>query len=142
MKYIKTYENIISRLFPRHKLANSLVKFLNKIEPSLKCYIKVTEHGINIASKKCDKKSGYLITIEEKKYKRHEFGSDEPCLDIILHHIHDGLEIIFEFLRDLFHTDHAIANIDPTYVDSYIEKLTEENYKNFILKIDTKKYNI
>lgn len=140
MKYIRTYENIISKLFPRYKLANALVKFLNEIDPSLNCFIEPSLYdGINIVSNKLksDVFAGYLITISKKKYSSQEFGSDETIAEITIHSIHKSFKDISEFLEELFDLD-----IDLKYIDSYIEKLTEENYKDYLIKKDVNKYNI
>ncbi len=125
----------------RHKLANKLVEFFNSVSPELKCFYETWNGGIYVNSRKrttLDKTPSLLI-IEQKT---NSFGGTLEYIPITLFHNLSEHNNVTEFLLDVFDYSQMSFEIKYDDVDSYIEKLTKENFNNFLLEKETNKYNL
>ena len=116
------------------KLAESLVNFINSIDYNLKCYYE---------------KNGRFISINN--YNHYRLFTIDPLqfikINVYLHHanLNDHKNIV-DFIYEIFDADinlnYIYFDIIETNIPNYIEKLTKENYDNFLIKKSSDNFNI
>ncbi len=107
----------------------------------MKCFYETWNGGIYVNSRKrttLDKTPSLLI-IEQKT---NSFGGTLEYIPITLFHNLSEHNNVTEFLLDVFDYSQMSFEIKYDDVDSYIEKLTKENFNNFLLEKETNKYNL
>jgi len=130
---------------PSIKLAESFVNLFNDIDKNLKCYYEKNGNFIAIYNNSNDRR---MLAIEKYKIKT----MDLQIYKINLYHYNfdhfnfKELKNIVDFIYDVFDIDiylhYIYFDIKETDIPNIIEKLTKENYDNFLIKKTSDKFNI
>ena len=152
MKYINNYEkndwkfwNLKTISVPSdRKIANAIVDFLNNIEPELKCYTIMYKDKLWIVSN--DNKLSYInynynyvVVVMFYKPELIKFFQKFLTSDVeIRHNCH-----IYYNGEDIGKDEKGTSiDIPESLMISFIDKLTKENYEQYILEQDSNKYNL
>ena len=134
MKHIKVYEGFFDKIKMNNKckyLAKAIYSFINKAEPKLNC--KIQKSIFNSYQITYD--NGILIETKVVESYDDEFGPSEYNLQIVFYTKNNICDFILEIIDGI--QDNIKNNLG--YITN---SLTEENYKDFLVKIDAEKYNL
>lgn len=172
MKYVKTYEGLFDKYYqklPEVKLAMAFVKFLNDINPKLECYYKRNNNGVwvinkdgkilikidpdHIASIECvlSYRFGNGWGYDFGKYGRkpqEEWSGEivnflDNCFDLYERRSNCSMDntVTSDEDEELGGVGFQI-DVGAGGVQRFIDKLTKENYENFVIESNANKYNL
>lgn len=140
MMYESFLDFFSKKTSPTIKLAESLVNFINSIDYNLKCYYEKNGRFISINNNFNNLR---LLTIDS--YKMRTMNLQFIKINVYHANLNEN-ENLVDFIYEIFDVD---INLNYIYFDitekdipNCIEKLTKENYDNFLIKKSSDKFNI
>lgn len=134
MKYLKKYESIFDKMYeklPEVKLAIALSNFINSINSEFKCNYMRNSDGL------------WIITHDNIRLIYLEIFLNKVNITFFSHHKKELTDnILYFLLHDIFNTDIIDVEIYKKDIPELINKLTKENYDNFLMVVSQNKYNL
>lgn len=142
----KTFEGFLFKN-KRYKLAEKLTNFLNEIIPGLNARIEKDYSGPQLRNRYCIRKpnSESLIFINppKRQYSDEFSGNITKVVNVTLfHNLFKQHKDVSDFLKSIFHSDIISFDVELDQLDYYSEKLTKENFKEFLMYKDANKFNL